>query len=661
MSTGCECDTPGYCPRHRCRKTVFHHHLCQADAALFARWETGNGPGQSPPAATIPGVTAFQNPVPPCHARTDGNRTASRPLSVAVVVLSHNYGRFLTECLESVLRQSRRPEDILVVDDASDDDTDWVARQFAPRVRYLRVNVRNVHAARREGMEATRADVLCFLDADDLLGDHYLEEGLKAFQASDIAVAYSDLSKFGATHGRSDFPMTYDRGRLACDNFIHAGSLVLREALVQTQAFEKPIDPLITQADWFLWRQVLQGSWRAEKQAGLYRYRQHGTNWTHAMRRAASGYYEYAGLAHEVITLCLPLSGRREAWELCREFLTRQAWPHTQVRLLLLDTSQQPAFSAAVRDWLAHCDYPDVHYRSVAVARPGLADEDRQRDDVQQAVRLAMARIYNAIASSRLTDYVWILEDDVVPPDDACERLLRGFDETTASVSAVYPSRFDQQPCVWDQHRQHYRTSSPGLQAVHGNGFGCVVLRRGVLQRTAFRHHDDFDRLFYDELAVAGWTTKVDWSVACQHGTAPLTSARTGCECPTAGWCPRHRCLKTVMQHHLCRTEPERFGQWERDRAQQSEEAATFPTTEPGLLRKAWNFGKAVVRHVADGGRDVSDEEFFSRLAVCKTCESCDVPRMVCREQSCGCQLYVKARWHSENCPQGKWPRLESP
>lgn len=659
VSTQCECAVPGWCSRHRLRKTVFHHHLCQTDTTLFAQWEAGSGPGQSPPAAAGPGVAALHNPVPPCRARTEGLSKTSRPLTAAVIVLSHNYGRFLTECLESVLRQTRRAEEILVVDDASDDDTDWIAQQFAPLVRYLRVDVHNVHSARRAGMEATCAEVLCFLDADDLLEDNYLEEGLKAFQTADVAVVYSDLSKFGAAHGRSEFSAVYDRGRLACDNYLHAGSLVLREALVQTQAFDKPIDPLLTQADWFLWRQVLQGAWRAEKQAGLYRYRQHGTNWTHQMRRAASGYYEYAGLAHEIVTLCVPLSGRTDAWELCREFLTRQSWPHTQVRLLLLDTSQQPEFAAAVRGWLAHCDYPDVRYQSLAVARPGLADEDRHRDDVQEAVRLAMARIYNAIASSSLTDYVWILEDDVVPPDDVGERMLRGFDETTASVSAVYPSRFDRQPCVWDQHRQHYRATSPGLQVVHGNGFGCVMLRGAVLERSVFHHHDDFDRLFYDELAINGWTAKVDWSIPCQHGNTALSTALTGCECPTAGWCPRHRCLKTVLQHHLCQTEPERFAQWEHDRAQQPEKA-TVATSEPGLLRKAWNFGKAVVRHVADGGRDVSDDEFFARLAVCKTCPSCDVPRMVCRERSCGCQLYVKARWHSETCPLDKWPSLES-
>ena len=78
--------------------------------------------------------------------------------------------------------------------------------------------------------------------------------------------------------------------------------------------------------------------------------------------------------------------------------------------------------------------------------------------------------------------------------------------------------------------------------------------------------------------------------------------------------------------------------------------------TGPGLLRKAANFGKAVVKHVADGGKHVSDEVYLARLSVCANCPSLDPERMRCLEKSCGCRLKVKARWRSEACPLGKWP-----
>ncbi len=74
----------------------------------------------------------------------------------------------------------------------------------------------------------------------------------------------------------------------------------------------------------------------------------------------------------------------------------------------------------------------------------------------------------------------------------------------------------------------------------------------------------------------------------------------------------------------------------------------THPMNGPGLIRKAANFGKAVVKHVADGGKHVIDEVYLARLSVCANCPSLDPERMRCLEKSCGCRLKVKARWRSE-------------
>ena len=80
--------------------------------------------------------------------------------------------------------------------------------------------------------------------------------------------------------------------------------------------------------------------------------------------------------------------------------------------------------------------------------------------------------------------------------------------------------------------------------------------------------------------------------------------------------------------------------------------------TEPGPLRKAANLGRAVARHAVDGARKLNDADYEERLAVCRSCDSCDVDRMVCREVRCGCFLRTKARWRSESCPLDKWPEV---
>jgi cellulose synthase/poly-beta-1,6-N-acetylglucosamine synthase-like glycosyltransferase len=596
--------------------------------------------------------------------------------TVGVIVVCHNYGRFLAEALDSVLAQSRPVNEILVVDDRSDDNTADIAREFIGLgVKYLHVDAGNVHLARKAGFEHCKCDVLCFLDADDKLHTDYIGRGLAEFTSYRVAIVYSDVEHFDAKTGHSSYSAQFSRDRLQVDNYFHAGSLVRREALELSRAFEHVFNPVHTQGDWFLWKRLLEDNWIARKQQGTYFYRQHATNWTFKMREVRE-YFGYAGLRYEDVTLYIPLSGRREAWSRLQEFLERQQWPHQQVRLVLLDTSQDDEFFQLVRGWVAGCDYPDVRHFRYAVGAPGLADADRYDLDVRSQVRLAVARIYNRMLSLVETEYVWILEDDVTPPDDAGERLLKGFDFDVVSVAAPYRSRYQATFVVWDREGASFNAPGTGLQTVGGNGFGCTILRRSVLREhvfTAELETPDYDTAFYRRLRGTKWVARVDWSCLSEHAGVPAVPpvvavpAMTPCECAAAGFCPRHHCRKTPHWHMLCQTRPDYFRLWEEGRgpgqhlAPPPENGSEGTVSDgPGLLQKAVNFSKAIVRHARDGGREVEDTVYEQRLGLCRQCPSCDREQMVCRERTCGCFLKVKARWHSEACPLGKWPDLST-
>ena len=78
-------------------------------------------------------------------------------LDVSVVIICHNYGRYLAEAITSVLMQTRPAKEIVVIDDASTDDTPEVAKVFADRgVRYHRVATGNVQENRRIGVNYCR-------------------------------------------------------------------------------------------------------------------------------------------------------------------------------------------------------------------------------------------------------------------------------------------------------------------------------------------------------------------------------------------------------------------------------------------------------------------------------------------------------------------------
>ncbi|MFV0445651.1 MAG: glycosyltransferase, partial [Planctomycetaceae bacterium] len=201
--------------------------------------------------------------------------------TLAVIVTTHNYAQYLDECLESVIHQTRRPDEILVVDDASTDDTADVVARWADRgVRYLRVDHHDPRQSRLSGLQATSAEFVCFLDADDRLAPDYLRGGLVAFDRYDVGIVYSDVDYFGdwnRCHQEPEEITLADMGNL---NYVHNGSIVRREALEMSRALEVPCDSLCSHEDWLAWRKILEQGWKAKKQRGIYGYRRHEANRT---------------------------------------------------------------------------------------------------------------------------------------------------------------------------------------------------------------------------------------------------------------------------------------------------------------------------------------------------------------------------------------------
>lgn len=508
-NTACSCESEGWCSRHNVEKNKSCFRLCQFSETHFEQWERGTGPGQLTPEQR---AALF----------SQGNKLKFNPsLKVAVAIIAHNYGAFLEDCIESVLNQTLPATEIIVVDDASTDNTAEIAASFAADgVKYLRVDFRNVHKTRQAGFEATSAPIVCFLDADDILSPDYLEQGLAEFTNDRIAVVYSDCQLFGERTEYRTYPTVYDAGNLELDNYIHAGSLVRRDAIVLSRVFEKIFDPVYTQGDWFLWRHTLRDGWLAAKQKAVYHYRQHTANFTHLMLEKRSKYFQYAALDQEQVTLCIPLSGRKTLWPALAAFLERQSWPHDQTRLILIDTSQNEEFSSLVRNWAAQSDYPTVNYIQTVVGSPRLADDNRREEEIQQSVRQAMARIYNRLAREVTTEYVWILEDDILPPGDACQQLLLGFDGRTASVAAPYRSRYHGGYCAWQEGYHSFQEPGEGLQTIAGNGFGCTIIRGSLLRQSVFTSQADprdFDLAFYQRLKQTGLEARIDWRCECEH------------------------------------------------------------------------------------------------------------------------------------------------
>lgn len=86
---------------------------------------------------------------------------------ISVIIAVYNGESTIAKAIESVLGQSYRAHELIVVDDGSTDETAKVVQGYGERVKYLHQRNAGVSAARNAGVSAASGDWLAFLDADD--------------------------------------------------------------------------------------------------------------------------------------------------------------------------------------------------------------------------------------------------------------------------------------------------------------------------------------------------------------------------------------------------------------------------------------------------------------------------------------------------------------
>jgi glycosyltransferase involved in cell wall biosynthesis len=100
---------------------------------------------------------------------------------VSVVIPTFNHARFVVQAVDSALRQTVEPADVVVVDDGSTDDTRSRLAPYFDRIRYLVQPNQGVSAARNLGVRAGRGGFVAFLDSDDVWHPRKLERQMAAF------------------------------------------------------------------------------------------------------------------------------------------------------------------------------------------------------------------------------------------------------------------------------------------------------------------------------------------------------------------------------------------------------------------------------------------------------------------------------------------------
>lgn len=119
-------------------------------------------------------------------------------LSVSVIIPCYNSAKFIEKTLNSVLEQTYKPLEILVIDDGSQDETRKILERYSSQVELLchpnNMNL-GIGASMNLGVQKAKADLIAFLDADDLWHPTKLGEQVKIFATHpDVGLTYTNVN-----------------------------------------------------------------------------------------------------------------------------------------------------------------------------------------------------------------------------------------------------------------------------------------------------------------------------------------------------------------------------------------------------------------------------------------------------------------------------------
>ncbi len=169
-------------------------------------------------------------------------------MKFSIVVPLRNQSAFITEALGSVLGQTCRDFEVIVVDSGwSNAGTDVARALRDPRIRTDHQETPGIAAARNHGIQLARGEWVCFLDADDRLHPIFLESQLRAIRqhphASFVATGYRIVpaTEWKARIDHWPVPRAPDRFELIDDlpsrwmksPTFSTGSVAIRRSLLQ--------------------------------------------------------------------------------------------------------------------------------------------------------------------------------------------------------------------------------------------------------------------------------------------------------------------------------------------------------------------------------------------------------------------------------------------
>ena len=168
---------------------------------------------------------------------------------ISIIIPTYEHAHTIERCVDSVLNQSRKPDEIIVVNDGSTDGTAKILEKFGSSIVVKNQANQGAPKARNNGFKLSSGNMVLFCDADVIMEENMLKQLELALENDpDAGFAYSGFW-WGWKKFRS-YPFSADR--LKRMNYIHTSALIRRNVF---PGFDEGLKRF---QDWDLWLTIVQ-------------------------------------------------------------------------------------------------------------------------------------------------------------------------------------------------------------------------------------------------------------------------------------------------------------------------------------------------------------------------------------------------------------------
>ena len=173
---------------------------------------------------------------------------------ISVCIPCYEQAQYLAQAIDSVLAQTLKPYEIIVINDGSQDETRYVALQY-PEIKYIEQSNKGLASARNTGIMNMTGDYFYPLDADDMMLENCIEKVSQVIEETDADIVAPSFKCFGKNEGTVQLTPNPTLEDFKIANRIGYFSAIRRTALLEIGGYS----PRMTHGyeDYHLWVNLL--------------------------------------------------------------------------------------------------------------------------------------------------------------------------------------------------------------------------------------------------------------------------------------------------------------------------------------------------------------------------------------------------------------------